>query len=604
MRSPSKGSDERRVRAGPTSVFPPLRWLPGYERDDLRGDLAAGLTVGVMLIPQGMAYALIAGLDPIYGLYAALAPLLVYAFLGTSRCLAVGPVAIVSLLVAAAVGPMAGGDPARYVGLAIVLAVLSGTIQLLLGAFRAGFLVNFFSHPVLTGFTAAAALIIGISQLEHVLGVDLVGSSRLHEVGASLIPQLGSVDPTTLAVGAGAVVLLVAARSSKVTLPGPLVVVVVGTLLAWVLGLGEEGVAIVGAVPEGLPAPGWPDVALADVRALLPSALIISLVGFMESIAIAKIYAARDGYEVDANQELVALGAANLVGSFFQSYPATGGFGRTAVNDQAGARTPLASLFAAGVVALTLLFLTPLFHHLPRAVLGAVVLVAVAGLIDIGELRFLWRVKRQDFWVMATTLLATLVLGIEQGIAVGVVLSLVLVIRESYRPHTAVMGRLPGTSTFRNVTRHPEALVRSGVVVFRVDASLYFANTNFLKDTLRRIEHGDPALQVLILDAYPVNQVDSTAARAIETLVEELQERGVEVLLAGVKGPVRDVLEKVGVVDLVGQEHFFHEVHEAVAAADRLCELADAHRAQDSARQPSDGRSPRDPLAAPKSRGG
>jgi SulP family sulfate permease len=549
-------------------LVPIVSELTAYDRGKLRGDLSAGLTVGVMLIPQGMAYALIAGLEPIYGLYAALTPLAVYAAFGTSRPLSVGPVAMVSLLVAAGVGPLAGADPARYVALAILLAGVVGVIQLGLGLARFGFLVNFLSHPVLTGFTAAAALIIGFSQLKHLLGIALPRSTQIHIIIASAVQRAGSTHLITLAIGVAAIVILVALRRWRPSLPAPLAVVVLGTVAVGALSLDAAGVQIVTDVPRGLPSPRMATIAAGDLRALLPTALIISMVGFMESIAVAKVYASRDRYEVEASQELVALGLANVVGSIFRAYPTTGGFSRTAVNDRAGARTPLSSLFAAGVIALTLLFLTPLFYYLPNAVLAAIVIVAVSGLIDWREARFLWHVKRRDFFLMAMTFVATLALGIEQGILLGVIASLIVLVHESYRPHTAVMGRLPGTATFRNVRRHPEALVRSGVVVFRVDAPLFFGNATFLKDKLREIADRDPALDTLVLDAYPVNQIDSTAAHALKEIVEEFNAAGIRFFFVGVKGPVRDVLDRAGIVDLVGADHFFFEVHQATEAAE------------------------------------
>ncbi|ARA92679.1 sodium-independent anion transporter [Rhodothermaceae bacterium RA] len=550
-----------------TRIFPLRDQLSGYGRDQLQGDLSAGLTVGVMLIPQGMAYALIAGLPPIYGLYASLVPIIVYALFGTSRQLAVGPVAMVSLLVAAGVAPLAGGDAGRYIELALLLALMVGAIQLVLGLARFGFLTNFLSHPVLAGFTSAAALIIGLSQLKHLLGVPIPRSNYIHEILWSALQQIGSVHVPTLLLGLGSIVLLVVLKRWR-RIPGPLVVVVLGTLAVWGFGLHERGMAIVGAVPGGLPAPVVPPISLASLEALLPIALTIALVGFMESIAVAKVYATKNRYEVDANRELVGLGLANLIGAFFRSYPVTGGFSRTAVNAQAGAQTTVASLISAGVIALTLLFLTPLFYYLPNAVLAAIVMVAVSGLIDWKEARFLWKTDRRDLALMALTFLATLGLGIEEGILVGVVVSLVLVIQQSSRPHTAVMGRLPNTSTYRNVERYPDALVNSRVAILRMDASLYFANVAYLKEQVEQLVERSSVLQALVLDAYPINRIDSTGAHALKELVTTLRERGIAFYMAGVKGPVMDRLKRAGVADLIGADHFFLDVHAAVEAAE------------------------------------
>lgn len=549
-------------------LLPIASQLSEYGRDQLRGDLSAGLTVGIMLIPQGMAYALIAGLPAIYGLYASLVPLVVYALFGTSRQLAVGPVAMVSLLVAAAVAPLAHGNTELYVGLALLLSLMVGVLQFGLGIARFGFLVNFLSHPVLSGFTSAAAVIIGLSQLKHLLGIDLPRSNYIHEILWAALGRLGDVHGPTLLLGLGSIVLLVGLRQWNRSLPGALVAVAVTTVAVWALGLTEQGVAIVGSVPSGLPSPSTPPLDWTYLRQLAPSALAIGLVGFMESIAVAKVYAGRHRYEVDANQELVGLGLANIAGAFFSAYPTTGGFSRTAVNDEAGAQTNLAAVISAGIIALTLLFLTPLFYYLPKAVLAAIVMVAVFGLIDVEEARYLWRVDRRDFALMVLTFLATLTLGIEQGILVGVLVSLIVVIYESSTPHTALMGRLPDTETYRNLKRNPDALTRSHVVVVRMDANLYFANASTFQDLVLDLDVKDPALEAVVVDMYPVNQIDSTATHTLQKVIEACRRHGVALYLAGVKGPVKDVLDAAGLIDELGEDRFFLEVHDAVEAAE------------------------------------
>ncbi|MEX2530707.1 MAG: solute carrier family 26 protein [Gemmatimonadota bacterium] len=548
----------------------PLReQLNGYSRDDLRSDLAAGLTVGVMLIPQGMAYALIAGMPPIYGLYASLAPLAVYALLGTSRQLAVGPVAIVSLLVAAGVAPLAQGDPERYIQLALLLALMVGGIQLLMGVFRFGFLTNFLSHPVLAGFTSAAAIVIGMSQLRHLLGMNLPGSHHVHEVLGAVAAGIGDIRPVTLAIGVAAIGILWGLRRWNPAFPGALLAVAGFTLLAWAGGLEERGVAVVGSVPGGLPTPSLPALDPSAMLELLPVALTIAVVGFMESIAVAKIYATRRRYTVNPDRELVALGAANLVGAFFRAFPTTGGFSRTAVNDQAGARTTLASLFSAVVIAVTLLFLTGLFHHLPNAVLAAVVMVAVAGLVDWREAVHLWHTDRRDLAMMAVTFLATLALGIEAGILAGVLVSLVALLYGLSRPHAAILGRLPGTDSFRNLARHPEAEVVEGVTVFRIDATLCFANAEFLREQVRWLVERDPAPRALVLDFHAVNGADSTALHLLSQLLDYLKEREVSLWFAGVKGPVMDRFKRVGLDRRTGRDRYYLEVDQAVRAAEK-----------------------------------
>ncbi|TVP54570.1 MAG: solute carrier 26 family protein [Gemmatimonadales bacterium] len=546
------------------------RQLEGYSRDHLSSDLSAGLTVGVMLIPQGMAYALIAGMPPIYGLYASLVPLVVYALMGTSRQLAVGPVAMVSLLVAAGVGPLAGGDPDRYIALALLLALMVGVLQLSMGLLRFGFLTNFLSHPVLAGFTTAAALIIGASQLRHLFGVDLPNSNHVHEILGALWGEVGAIHGLTLALGGIAIGLLVALKRWRPTFPAALTVVAVFTAAVWLLGLEGAGLRVVGEVPGGLPAPVLPSLDPASVWALMPVALTIALVGFMESIAVAKVYATKNRHEVDPNRELVALGTANLVGAFFRAFPTTGGFSRTAVNDQAGARTSVATLVSAAIIGLTLLFLTGLFRTLPTTVLAAIVIVAVANLVNWREAVHLWRVDRQDFWMMAITFAATLGLGIEEGILVGVLVSLGALVYETSRPHAAVLGRLPGTDTYRNLARHPEAEAPEGVTIYRLDSALCFANVEFLRDQVRALVEADPAPDTFVFDFHAVNGVDSTGLHHLEELLGYLARTGVQVYFAGVKGPVMDRLRRAGLDHRIGPERFFHEVCDAVDEADRI----------------------------------
>ncbi len=559
--------------------LPILAQTEGYDGRRARADLSAGLTVGVMLIPQGMAYALIAGLPPIYGLYASVVPLIVYALMGTSRALAVGPVAIVSLLVAAGVAPLAAGDPERYVELALLLALMVGVLQFGLGLLRFGFLTNFLSHPVLSGFTSAAALIIGASQLRHLVGVDLPGGHEVHRIVLALLQDLGAIHLPTLAVGILGIGVLLALGKWNRKLPGALVLVVLATGASWLLGFDGGAVRIVGEVPGGLPLPMIPPLDPADMMELLPVALTIALVGFMESIAIAKVYATRDGYEVDPDTELRALGMANLVGAFFRAYPTTGGFSRTAVNARAGATSTVATLVSAGVIALTLLFLTDLFYHLPNAVLASIVMVAVAGLIDWKEAAHLWRADRQDFAMLAVTFGATLALGIEGGILVGVLASLAALVYRTSRPHVALTGRLPGTRSFRNLERHPQAQAIPGVPVLRIDATLCFANSQVLRDQVRGLVESTPARtdadaplertrpHTVVLDFHPVNGADSTALHQLEELVHFLRARGVALRFAGVKGPVMDRLRRVGIEELVGPDRFHLEVADAVDAA-------------------------------------
>lgn len=548
------------------AYFPISGWIKTYNKQHFKGDLVAGLTVGVMLIPQGMAYAMIAGLPPVYGLYASTLPLIIYAVMGTSRQLAVGPVAMVSLLTAAGIGAIAGADMATYISLAVLLAVLVGLIQFVLGVLRLGFLVNFLSHPVISGFTSAAALIIGLSQLKHLLGVEINRSHYIHEIIWQAIEQIDAINWATFAIGIGGIFLIKGVKRINKAIPGPLIAVLVSILLVWLAGLTEMGVKIVGEVPGGLPAFGLPSFDWPTVQTLLPVALAISLISFMESIAVAKaIQAKHKNYKVEPNQELIALGLANLGGSFFQAYPVTGGFSRTAVNDQTGAKTGIASIISAALIILTLLFLTPLFYYLPKAILASVIMVAVFGLIDWKEPLQLWKTDRSDFWMLMATFLGTLSLGIEWGIGLGVILSLAMIIFETTRPHMASLGRVPGTSFYRNIERFKEVEERLDVLIIRFDARLYFANISYFQTKLEEwVNHKGAALRTLIINTESMNSLDSSAVHALEETVKVMRKKGRNVYFSGVKGPVRDLMLRGGLLDEIGENNFFMTVQEAV----------------------------------------
>jgi sulfate permease, SulP family len=545
---------------------PLLDWLPHYDRRDLRGDLSAGLTVGVMLIPQGMAYSMLAGLPPIYGLYASTLPLILYAIFGTSRQLAVGPVAMVALLISSGVGAIAPVGSDEFIGLAILLALMVGILQFGLGLFRLGFLVNFLSHPVISGFTSAAALIIGLSQLKHLLGIDIPRSNYIHEILIGAAQNIGEVHLPTLVLGVAAIALIMTLKRINKSIPGPLVVVVLGILVVYFFKLADGGMKIVQEVPSGLPSPALPAMNWAQISELMPIALTIGLVGFMESIAVAKaIQAKHKNYEVDPNQELIGLGLANIGGALFKAFPTTGGFSRTAVNDQAGARTGLASIISAALIILTLLFLTPLFYFLPKAILASVIMVAVFGLIDFHEAKHLWQTDKKDFAMLMVTFLATLSLGIEEGIAVGVVLSLAMVIYRVTYPHMAVEGRLPGTDQFRNVDRFSDAHSEEDLLIVRLDAQLFFANTNYFREKLAKWEaQKGSGLKLVVLNAKAINGLDSSAVHMLHDLAQEYRNRGIQLYVSGLKGPLRDVASRSGLVEEIGVENFFYDLADAV----------------------------------------
>lgn len=550
--------------------FPAQQWLRDYRKAWLNGDISAGITVGVMLVPQGMAYSLLAGLPPVYGLYASILPLVVYALLGTSRQLAVGPVAMVSLLTATGVSSLAAVGSEQYLALAIALSLLVGIFQFGLGAFRLGFLVTFLSHPVISGFTSAAALIIGFSQLKHLLGLSIPNSHYVHKIVWDAVTHLSDTNWITLLLGLVGMGLILGSRRLHPSISGPLVAVVAGVWAVWGLGLADQGVKIVGVVPKGLPSLGLPQVDLGTFQTLLPTALAIALVGFMESFAVAKaIQIKHRDYELNANQELLALGAANLAGSVFQAFPVTGGFSRTAVNDQAGARTGLASIISALVVLLTLLFLTPLFYFLPNAILASIIMVAVAKLVDWREAVHLWHAHRTDFWMLMATFVFTLALGIELGIGIGVLLSLAAVIYGAARPHVAVLGKIPDAPYYLNVERHEQLISRPDVLVLRFDAPLFFANADYFRDTIEKLaaQKGD-ALRAIIVQCDTISEIDSSAMAMLERAIYDFRALGIKLILAAVIGPVRDRLAECGLRAKVGEDSFFLSVQQAVDALD------------------------------------
>jgi SulP family sulfate permease len=562
--------------------LPCLKWLTHYRREDLVGDLMAGLIVTIMLVPQSMAYALLAGLPPEVGLYASIVPLIIYGLFGTSRTLAVGPVAIVSLLVASGISGLAEPGSPPYLYLALTLALLVGLIQFGMGLVRLGFLVNFLSHPVLAGFTSAAAIVIGFSQLKHLLGISMPRSEAFFELVVYAATHLTETHLITLAIGLFSVAILFYFKQSlghqlhrmgireAIVIPmakaGPLVVVVIGTLVVWIFGLNHEaGVKIVGDVPAGLPPISLPGFDLSIWQALLPTALVISFVGYMESISVAKSLASKRRQKVEANQELVALGLANLGAAFTGGYPVTGGFSRSVVNFAAGANTGLASIVTAILIGLTVIFLTPLFYFLPQAVLAAIIMVAVVGLIDLATFKHVWHYNKADAISMLVTFTAVLLVGIETGILVGVASTVLLYIWRTSRPHYAIVGRLGESETYRNILRH-NVKTCPHVVTIRVDESLYFANTKFLEDTVLQLVAERPEVKHLVLVGIAVNFIDASALETLEALIHELRDAGVEFHLADIKGPVMDRLKAVGFTDYVGADHIHLSTHEAMQA--------------------------------------
>lgn len=543
--------------------LPILDWGRRYDRAALSGDLLAAVIVTIMLIPQSLAYAMLAGLPPEAGIYASIVPIMLYAVFGTSRSLAVGPVAVVSLLTASAVGQVAQQGTADYASAALTLAALSGGFLLLLGLLRLGMLANFLSHPVISGFISASGILIAASQLRHLMGIP-AGGDTLVEIAAGLLSNLGQANPATLATGAAATGFLVWVRRGMkpallrrgvparmadiLTKAGPVLAVVATTLAVRALSLDRAGVAIVGAVPQGLPPLTLPGLSPALIRELALPAVLISIIGFVESVSVAQTLAARRRERIDPDQELIGLGAANLGAAFTGGYPVTGGFARSVVNHDAGAETPAAGAFTAIGLAFAAAFLTPLIHDLPNATLAATIIVAVLGLVDLSILRRTWAYSKGDFAAVAVTILLTLGAGVEIGVATGVVVSILLHLVKTARPHVAVVGLVPGTHHFRNVARH-RVQTDPSLLIIRIDESLYFVNARFLENLIRdRVADDSPVANVVLM-CPAVNDIDFSALESLEAVNRRLAELGIGFHLSEVKGPVMDRLKSSRFLD-------------------------------------------------------
>ncbi|MEE4278577.1 MAG: sulfate permease [Halieaceae bacterium] len=564
--------------------FPPREWLRSYDRGLFASDALAAVIVTIMLIPQSLAYALLAGLPPEMGLYASILPLVAYALFGSSRTLSVGPVAVVSLMTASAVGRVAETGTLGYASAAIAMASLSGFMLIGMGLLRFGYLANLLSHPVVSGFITASGIIIALSQLRHILGIDAHGEtlpSLLH----SLAAHLGEFNAVTLVTGLGATLFLFWARSGLVRLlqalglgsepaallakAGPVLVIVVTIAASLLLDFEARGVALVGDVPSGLPAFALPTIDLELWSELAVSALLISVIGFVESVSVGKTLAAKRRQRIDANQELIALGAANLASGVSGGFPVTGGFSRSVVNFDAGAQTQLASVLAALGIALAALLLTPVLYHLPKATLAATIIVAVTSLIDIGILKLAWGYSRTDFAAVAVTIGATLAAGVELGVLAGIAVSIALHIYKTSRPHIAIVGEIPGTEHFRNVNRH-QVVTHPGIISLRIDESLYFANASFLESAIYAlVAERDERLRHIILQCTAVNEIDLSALEALEAIIERLAEQGILLHLSEVKGPVMDALERSDLLQHLSGEVFLSQHQACEALKDR-----------------------------------
>ena len=545
--------------------FTILTWIGGYNQEEFKADLQAGLTIGVIVIPQVMAYAVIAGLSPIYGLYGSLVPLLIYPLFGTSRHLSLGIVATDMIIIASGASAIADPGTQKYISVVLLLTMFVGMVHIALSLLRMGFLVNLLSKPVIYGFTAAAPIIIIFSQLGNILGFEVSRSQYVGILFLEIIEKIQMINPLTVAFGLIGFVFLYFLKKWKPIFPRALVLLVAGGLLAWGLQLQEYGVEVIGSIPSGLPSFYLPDFTFDDFRRLIPTVATLTLVQLMTVISLGKTYANKYKYPINPNREFFAIGAANLVGSLFQSPPISGSFSRTVVSEQAGTRTTLSNVFCAVVVCLALLFLTPLFYYIPISALSAIIILAVLSLIDVQELRYFFRTKPDEAYIAIFTFLSVLFIGIQEGILLGIGASLFVVIYRLSRPNLAVLGHVEGSRTFRDVSRNPEAHPIEEILILRFDAPISFNNAEFIKDfIIHKSEARNKKIRAVIVNAKSINDMDTTAIEALRSVIETLETWNIELHFAGMTSPVQELLMRSGLARSLGGTHFHESTHMAV----------------------------------------
>lgn len=556
-----------------SQFLPILRWAPNYSASTFSDDALAATIVTIMLIPQSLAYALIAGLPPEVGLYASILPLAAYALFGTSNTLAVGPVAVVSLMTATAIGRIAEAGSVDYIAAAMTLAFLSGVILIVLGAVRLGLLANFLSHPIIAGFVTASGILIAASQMRHILGVD-AGGDNLFEIVETLARNINDINIATLAIGAFSIAFLYWMRScfaktlsaigvpekiaSTISKAGPLLAVISATALVFSFNLDAHGVAIVGDVPNGLPSLGLPAFSPPLICELAGPAFLIAIIGYVESVSVAQTLAAKRREHIDLDQEMLGLGAANLAAGVSGGYPVTGGFARSVVNFDAGARTPAAGAFAAIGIAVAALYLTPLLYFLPHTTLAATIIVAVLSLIDLGVIKRTWRYSKSDFAAMMITVLGVFAFGVEIGVVAGILLSIFLLLYRASKPHYAIVGQIPGTEHFRNIRRE-KVITSPSITAIRIDGNLFFANARFLEDHILGLVADAPELKHIVLMCSAINEIDASALESLEAINERLNHSGVTFHMSEVKGPVMDKLKRTHFLEALSGRIFLSQ---------------------------------------------
>jgi len=556
--------------------LPIIEVLRNYSSSKFWDDLVAGATVGIVLIPQGMAYAVIAGVPPIYGLYAGLVPLFVYPLLGTSRHLSIGPVAIDMLILSAGLGLLAGDSLTEKAMLAVMIALLTGVMQVVMGVFKLGFAFNLFSRPVISGFTIAAPIIIIFSQLGTLFNMDIPNTQYIYEIFIYLTDHLSQVHYPSLFLSLIFIGFLVGARKFYSKLPEAVILVSLTLLAVHFLDVAKIGIAQIGDIPAGLPNFQLQHASYEKIKSLLPSALTLSLIQFMTVASLSKSFARKHGYTVNPNQELIAIGSSNILGGLFQSLPVSSSFSRSAIAEQAGAKTSLNNIFAGLLILVTLLFLTPLFEVLPQPLLGAIIVVSVSSLIDIKELRFLVNTKRRDAVVAFITFASVLVIGIQEGIIIGICASVLALLIKMGKPTVAQLGLIPGTRDFKNISRFENAQTIPGVLILRIDASFSFVNAEFFKNyILDKSITRDKAPKYVIIGGTTIGDLDISAMDTLIMTIETLNKHGIELYLSGLIGPVRDVIRKSDISTFLNKDRIYSTVHDAVEAALKKQDLAD-----------------------------
>jgi len=545
--------------------FTILKWLPNYSKEDLSGDLKSGVTVGVIEIPQVMAYAVIAGLSPIYGLYGSLIPLLIYPLFGTSRHLALGIVATDMIIIATGASLVADPGTDKYVSIVLLLTMLVGLVHITMSLFRMGFLINLLSKPVIYGFMVAAPIIIGFSQMGNLFGVELERSQYVGVLAMQLIEQIEMINPVALGIGTFGMILLFVLKKINPLFPRALLLIAGGGFAVWFFNLERYNVDVIGTIPSGLPSFQFHEFTLDDVRRLIPTVTTLVLIQLMSVISLGKTFGNKYKYPINANREFFALGMANFLGSFFQSPPVSGSFSRTAVSDQSGSRSALSNMVCAGIIGLTLLFLTPLFYFIPVPALAAIIIIATISLIDFRELRYFFRTKPDDGYIAIFTFISVLFIGIQEGILLGIGASLFAMLYRTSRPNLAVLGHIKGSRSFRDVKRHKRAKTIDELLILRFDSSMEFSNADYIKDfIIQQSGEQNKQIRAVVIDAKSINDIDTTAIETLQSVKETLDEWNIELHFAGLKTPVQNLLTRSGLARKLGGTHFHESTHEAI----------------------------------------